>query len=293
MIYYRMGDVIKELRDRLHMTQEELAAGICSVSSVAKIEKGSQSPSGRVAEALLRRLKDAGCFFTGFSQPEELLELKSWDRVVEQAKNSGKKGSLFEEQFYAYVLAQERKKAGMDHSVQLLDLMKILVMSMPLDELYDETATRKTYTYLELYLLNSIAVEFYYMNSFESANRILERLSDYLEKWHAGGEIGRYLYPVVCNNLAAVKLSTGLMHPAYLACDNGIGSCLKNSVMMPLPSLYGNFSNVLYALGETAKAQQADSRMRALRSILADSPDGSGPIELELLKDSCLMAFVW
>ena len=73
MVYYRLGDVIRELRDRLHMTQEELAAGICSVSSIAKIEKGSQMPSGRVAEALLRRLKDSGCFFTGFAQPEELL----------------------------------------------------------------------------------------------------------------------------------------------------------------------------------------------------------------------------
>ena len=58
MVYYRLGDVIRELRDRLHMTQEELAAGICSVSSIAKIEKGSQMPSGRVAEALLRRQKD-------------------------------------------------------------------------------------------------------------------------------------------------------------------------------------------------------------------------------------------
>ena len=81
MVYYRLGDVIKELRDRLHMTQEELADGICSVSSVAKIEGGSQMPSGRIAEALLRRLKDAGCFFTGFAQAQELEELYSWEQI--------------------------------------------------------------------------------------------------------------------------------------------------------------------------------------------------------------------
>lgn len=293
MIYYRLGDVIRELRDRLHMTQEELAAGICSVSSVAKIEKGSQMPSGRVAEALLRRLKDSGCFFTGFAQAEELLELKSWECVLARAKNRRKKGSLFEEQFYAYVLVNDRIKDGADHAVLLLELMEILVMSMPLEELYDECARRRTYTYLELYILNSIAVQFYHMESFESANRILERVYEYLKKWHADGELGRYLLPAVCNNLAAVKLSTGLVHPARILCDAGISRCLNAGLLVPLPSLYGNLSNVLLALHETADAQQAYSRMSVLSEMLSERKENMAPPELELLKNSYLMAYVW
>lgn len=293
MVYYRLGDVIRELRDRLHMTQEELATGICSVSSIAKIEKGSQMPSGRVAEALLRRLKDSGCFFTGFVQSEELLELESWEHVLTRAKDRTKKNSLFEDQFYAYVLMTERMKDGMDHPVLLLELMEILVMSMPLEELYDESAARRTYTYLELYILNSIAVQFYYMNSFEQANRILERLYAYLNKWHAGGEVGRNLLPVVCNNLAAVKMSNGLTHPARIYCDAGISCCLNAGLLVPLPSLYGNLSNVLYALHETADAQQAYSRMRLLRELLDERESARGPIELELLKNNYLMSFIW
>ena len=293
MIYYRLGDVIRELRDRLHMTQEELAAGICSVSSIAKIEKGSQMPSGHVAEALLRRLKDSGCFFTGFSQPEELLELQEWEYILARAKSSRKRGSLFEDQFYAYVLVADRMGDGADHAVLLLELMEILVMSMPLEELYDETAARHTYTYLELYILNSIAVQFYYMESFESANRILERVYEYLKKWHGAGEFGRYLLPAVCNNLAAVKLSTGLTYPARVLCDAGIRRCLNAGLLLPLPSLYGNLSNVLYALHETADAQQAYSRMSVLRGMLSERVEGAGPPELELLKNSYLMSFVW
>lgn len=292
MVYYRLGDVIRELRDRLHMTQEELAAGICSVSSVAKIEKGSQMPSGRVAEALLRRLKDSGCFFTGFWQAEELLELKSWEHVLMHAGSDEKKGSLFDDQFYAYVRVTERMNTDTDHAVLLLELMKILVMSMPLEELYNESAVRRTYTYLELFILNSIAVQFYYMESFEAANRILERVHEYLKKWHADGETGRYLLPVVCNNLAVVKLSTGLVYPARAFCDAGISCCLNAGLLVPLPSLYGNLSNVLYALNETAEAQQAYSRMRVLRGILSRREEAAGPVELELLKNNYLMPFV-
>ena len=292
MVYYRLGDVIRELRDRLHMTQEELAAGICSVSSIAKIEKGSQMPSGRVAEALLRRLKDSGCFFTGFAQTEELIELRNWGRVLELAKEERKRGSLFEEQFYDYVLVIDRMKDGTDHAVLLLELMKILVMSMPLEELYDESAARRTYTYLELYILNSIAVQFYHMESFEPANRILERVYTYLKKWHTDGEIGRYLLPAVCNNLAAVKLSAGLVYPARIFCDAGISSCLSAGLLIPLPSLYGNLSNVLFALHETSDAQQAYSRMSVLREILAEREETSAPLELELLKNSYLMSFI-
>lgn len=288
MVYYRLGDVIRELRDRLHMTQEELAAGICSVSSIAKIEKGSQMPSGHVAEALLRRLKDSGCFFTGFAQPQELLAIKSWEHMLEQAKGGKRRGSLFEDQLYAYVRVTDRMKTGTDHAVLLFELMEILVMSMPLDELYDESARRRTYTYLELYILNSIAVQFYHMGSLEPANRILERVYDYLKKWHAGGEVERDLLPVICNNLAAVKLSNGLCAPARIFCDRGISFCLHAGLLIPLPTLYGNLSNVLLALHETVAAQQAYSRMKMLRGMLAEREDTAGPVEVELLRHNFL-----
>lgn len=270
MIYYRLGEVIRELRSRLHMTQEELAAGICSVSTIAKIENGSQMPSGRVAEALLRRLKDTGCFFTGFSQTKELEELCSWERTLERARGKRAGDSLFEQQFYAYVRILDRMQQTADHALVLLELMEVLVMSMPLDELYDETARRRTYTYLELYVLNSIALQFYYLGSYDHAMRIFERLHEYLQEWHRYGDVGRYLYPVVCNNLAAVRLIQGYAHPARMVCDAGINKCLSTGMMLVLPELYGNLSNILYTLEKQYEAQQAYARMRTLTEMLAE-----------------------
>ena len=212
--------------------------------------------------------------------------------MLARAKGSRKKESLFEEQFYAYVRVVERMGEGVDHAVLLLELMEILVMSMPLEELYDESARRRTYTYLELYILNSIAVQFYYMESIESANRILERVYEYLKIWHENGELGRYLFPAVCNNLAAVKLSAGLVYPARNLCDTGISRCLNAGLLIPLPSLYGNLCSVLQEMHETADAQQAYSRMRMLRGILSEREETAGPVELELMRNSYLMSFV-
>ncbi|MCM1191793.1 MAG: helix-turn-helix transcriptional regulator [Butyrivibrio sp.] len=51
-----LGEIIRSLRKRAHITQEELAEGICSPISVSRIENGTQMPSNSVLEALLSRL---------------------------------------------------------------------------------------------------------------------------------------------------------------------------------------------------------------------------------------------
>lgn len=302
MVYYHLGAVIRELRDRLHMTQEELAAGICSVSSISKIEKGRQMPSVRVTEAMLGRLKDVGCFFTGFGTAEELLGLRDWETLVYQAAHHRDAGSIFEEQLYKYVLLVQRMQAGGDEisgeggieaSVALLELMEILVISMPLTELYQETAMRRTYTWLELHLLNSISVQFYHMESYEAANRILERLLQYLEGQGIQGEQASRLYPVVCNNLAVVKVNAGLPYQAKSICQKGIEASLSAGLLTPLSGLYGNLSSIQSALHETIEAQKNYSYAQTLQQILADHPDVGKMPWLQLLEDNWLTCYTW
>lgn len=51
-----LGEIIRSLRKKACLSQEELADGICSPVSVSRIENGTQMPSGTVLEALLARL---------------------------------------------------------------------------------------------------------------------------------------------------------------------------------------------------------------------------------------------
>lgn len=51
-----LGSMIRELRKRAKLTQEELSLGICSSVSISRIETGVQMPSGKVLDAILSRL---------------------------------------------------------------------------------------------------------------------------------------------------------------------------------------------------------------------------------------------
>lgn len=51
-----LGDIIRDLRKRAHLTQEELSEGICSPVSISRIENGGQMPSSAVLNAILSRL---------------------------------------------------------------------------------------------------------------------------------------------------------------------------------------------------------------------------------------------
>ena len=53
---YRIGEIIREQRNRRNISQEELCFGICSVTTLSRIENGNQKPSLKVEEALLERL---------------------------------------------------------------------------------------------------------------------------------------------------------------------------------------------------------------------------------------------
>ena len=53
---YRIGEIIREQRNRRNISQEELCFGICAVTTLSRIENGNQKPSLKVEEALLERL---------------------------------------------------------------------------------------------------------------------------------------------------------------------------------------------------------------------------------------------
>ena len=56
MAKYPIGKLIASTRNKYKISQEALCYGICSISTLSRIENGTQFPSWKVGNALLERL---------------------------------------------------------------------------------------------------------------------------------------------------------------------------------------------------------------------------------------------
>ena len=59
MSEYCMGEMIKRTRKSMNMSQEELAFGICSVSTLSRIENGLETPARATFEKMVERLGES------------------------------------------------------------------------------------------------------------------------------------------------------------------------------------------------------------------------------------------
>ncbi|MDE5590945.1 MAG: helix-turn-helix domain-containing protein [Acetatifactor sp.] len=94
-----LGDVIRSLRKKAGLSQEELADGICSPVSVSRIENGAQMPSGMVLEALLARLGTStyqicDIYYKSEKQQEFEQEAEEVSRLLSEGKLEDAKDCL-------------------------------------------------------------------------------------------------------------------------------------------------------------------------------------------------------
>ena len=68
------GEVIRSIRKAKGMTQEEVAEGICSTSSLSKMENGSQVPSRQRFQKIMERLGSPAILMPIFSAAERRRE---------------------------------------------------------------------------------------------------------------------------------------------------------------------------------------------------------------------------
>ena len=73
---YKIGDLIKHERKAKGLSQEELSAGICSVSNLSRIESNEQAPTRQKLQALLERLGITGDYLLPFANIQEVKALE-------------------------------------------------------------------------------------------------------------------------------------------------------------------------------------------------------------------------
>lgn len=290
MIYYLLGDVVAELRYRAEISQEELADGICAPSTISRIERGEQMPSSQILEKIFSKFDLRADFFVGFGSTKELEQENNWAYLLEQAMHQTGTEKDYVLQLYDYVLAVDLQRKNKDNDKVFHLLIRALAYSLPLEEIYT-THCRRAYSYLELHILNSLAVEFYNLNQYSTSRNLFEKIYRYMRNKFQDASVKKHLYPVVLNNLAIMAYEDNKLSQALGFCREGIQSCIHSGHFQLLPHLYGNTCIIYEKSGKPLEADAAYHKQQFFINIIAEHK--IEPLLFDELEKPYLMTKVW
>lgn len=278
MPLYSVGKVIKEARKRLRSlegdkySQENVAAGICSVATLSKIENGVQNPSKKVMEALLQKLDLPVGIYNVSATDDEIKraeiewKLKSCvakrdfdiEKLLEEYRSCcASEMGVLEKQFYLYfkaIYAAWGKHVPADEALNLFEeAIKLTVKDFTLES----ESYRRFYTIEELMILNSIALEEYTISS--KKKKALKRmyfLKDYFEKGNMDNEEWTRQYPAILANLSNWEEDEGHYDKELKLAEKGIEICIECNNLRCFDHLLFNKGIALAYLGNEEKAQK-------------------------------------
>ncbi len=272
MQVYGVGEKIREERKRQQISGEELCSGICSVTTLSRIENNAQKPTLKVEEALLQRL---GCDTDGLiyyadklEMNKHVLEMELSERAMHRQPSKEKLeeyrqyikdrnvDSSLEKQFAMMIEAVYASCTNeWEPSRVYVQLEEALYMTVPH---YREDGIEKIrlLTLAETTILNNIAIILYKQGNTIRAIRIMSYLVDYAEKGNLSTENRGRKYPMLVFNLVRMLEKTGSYKEILDLCDRGIAFDKKYERMACLPGFYYYKAVALHKLAKMEEAAE-------------------------------------
>lgn len=274
MAYYTVGELIRDARERQKYSQEELSYGICTTSTLSRIENGLQVPGRKILEGLMQRLgltirADSMYLSQGEREQCELeQELarslrkgnfeqaeKIADRMEENIrKNSGKRQSLkAEEQYLNFARVLIGKYRGEPLEWVLKELLNAIHMTMPE---FDGHIRARLLTCHEIAILYSIGCTCYSIGRRWDSLQLLSELKEYMECRNPGGEEMSARYLMVIQKMSSWLYQAGMYKDALAFCQTGIEHCIEFGKLHTLPALLHCKACGLAELGQYDMSEQ-------------------------------------
>lgn len=259
-----IGGIIRSLRKRANMTQEDLADGICSAVSVSRIENGAQMPSSTVLEALLDKLGTSTYHICNiFYQTDEQL---AFDRQADYVANCFSAGRISEAtellraleeyvnkdplnmQYYLLLTATANLYDSGDNEETLSLLRKALAITKPS---LDLTAFRDVLlTIREANILNLIAVSLFKSGQSHMAIRMSNELFQSLSRHNSTVSGYNILRINVAINLAQYLENEGKYSEAIMYCNQAEILSKNSQEQALLPEIQFIKAMVLHSMGK-------------------------------------------
>ena len=265
---YLIGNILKEYRTRLNISQEDLCLDLCAVSTLSRIESGMQVPGRKLIEALFSRMGISRSIpITKTDFQRENLEYKINDMIatgkfdvfdlLEEYKNCGDKLIPLEEQFYLFYKTMAEDFFNHDCKKALEkyeEALKISIKDYKLGKLPSARLLTKT----ELLILNNISRTQYFREEKEAAIELMEFLRSYFESGIMGEEEKAKNYPVILFNLEnwyGLRGKNDDYEKALKLCDISISTCIQYGKLALFPFHIFNKGCMLIKLGKVSEGK--------------------------------------
>lgn len=233
MPIYKFGYIIRQRREDLGYTQEELAEGICSVPTLSRIENGERLPTKDHFEILLQRLGYSESVFYTY------VDANTW--FLHEQKFKVRQAIILEHFGEAQELLDEYKRK-MDHKSPLSQQFVLLydTLASPTSYTVEERLTRfeaailltctkyrekevpKILSYEEIIILNNIAGCYQTMGKFQKAINILSLIKKHYENGILNPEEILRTQPMILYNLSKCLGLAGKYTECIEICNLGI-----------------------------------------------------------------------
>ena len=247
---YNIGLIIKNERERQRISQAMLCEGICSVSSLSRIENDIQVPNYDIAKALIEKLglSDAiGAEFVNAQEYEHrLLEIKI-ERLISQ-REYVKAFELCEDSKEDFLLSPLRKQKFLVYEACYLcyekcDYEKVIEsVTDAIHITFSDYKENKTINHLltdtEIHGINLLACARFHNGERLPAINTLNKLIEALEDANEIIDDRINLYPMLLCNISKWFVSTSRNEEAENAIKKGIKLCRLTGKYRTLPFFY-------------------------------------------------------
>lgn len=267
MIIFPFGEYLKHERKSRKISQGEVSKGLCSVSSLSRIESGKQLPSRKLSVALFSRmglyLDEKLILMTNIEHRRWQLEREiankycdnnfEFKNLLDEYENLGEMEHL-EKQHFLFLSFLYESKHNVPLEILLQKLFSILEMTVE-DFSFDLQLHEKYLTNIEILLLNNIALLSYDLGKKEEAMNLMKNLLEYYRRKPT--EKREYLrnVPLLIFNLTNWLGLAGLYEEGLKLSEEGIELCKKEKLLQWFPKLIFNKGYCLFFLGKKEEAE--------------------------------------
>lgn len=295
MAVYRVGKFINLRRNELKLSMTELSDGLCSQTTLSRIESGDQSPKSDTLLAIMQRL--------GFSDDSVELLLSDDDmnamQTLRQARRLYNRGEY--EKAVTLIESVEDRKNLSELKQQQCDMIvtmslfrsKQITAAQALNLMektlrltcrqYSVKNLPKVMTFCEINILNTVSNLYHETGDNETSIRILYHLKRYHESGILDDELFGKTYTMILSNISCALLDFRRYDECIEICDKGIEAERKSNNIRYMPQY-------MFNKGIAMVRKNLPSDREAARQTLLDAYDlyriiGNRPKAAENLRE--------